>query len=342
MQPPEKILIIKPSSLGDVISAVPVLHGLRRSFPNAHITWLISNTCADAIKYDSALNETILFNRRRLGAAWRNPGALADLLKFLKKLRNERFDFVIDLQGLLRSGFFAFISGAPVRIGFADAREGAKFFYTRSFIPTAAHVIDQNMELANSVGIDARPEDFYLSISPEATAFADDFCRRNSVSKGGFIICVPKTRWPTKTYPPRHWHTVVEELSRQMPVALLGAPGEEEFCREVSDGAGDKIINLSGKTSVQQMIVLMSRAACVICGDSAAQYIALAVDVPAIVLIGPTDPRRTGPYRRGQALLADVPCQGCLKTKCSHITCMQMIEPKEVIAAVERIIKKCL
>ncbi len=380
---PRRVLIIKPSSLGDVVTAMPVLRGIRRTFPEAQVSWLVARSCTDLIGHDSALNEVILFDRRHLGKAWRSPRAAWDLLALLRQLRRGEFDWVIDLQGLLRSALFAAFTRAPVRCGFADAREGAAMFYSHAVKVQAQHTVERNLELAAYLGIDARPEDFTLEVSPEGKEFAQKFLRDHNVREKEFIVCVPPTRWPTKLYPVRHWRTVVGALASRRPVVLMGAPGDRELCEAilcstgilpvsspVASAAGGpsavsspsnpakalaglsevtgltlpRIFNLAGQTSVAQMVALIAASGGVICSDSAAKFIAPAVGVNAIALLGPTRVEATGPYVPGphvqaESVIAPVACQGCLQRRCQHCVCMELIDPKRVIDATQRLFR---
>jgi len=335
---PKRVLIIKPSALGDVVTALPVLRGLRRGLPQARIAWMLSEACAPLVRHDGDLDEVILFERNRLGRAWRSPSATATLVRFLLRLRRGRFDWVIDLQGLLRSGLFTAATTAPLRAGFADAREGAWAFYTVRVRPQRPHTVDRNLALIRRLGVDATGRDMRLEVSVAGRDFADAFCSHRRIEPGGFLVCAPTTRWPTKLYPVRHWRTVVSRLSRRLPVVLIGASGDRAVCREVSEGIGPGVIDLTGETAVDEMVGLIAASAGVICCDSAAKFIAPAVDVDCVTLIGPTRLERTGPRPGGRAILADVPCQGCLKRRCRHITCMQTIDPAEVISAAEKML----
>ena len=330
---PRRVLIIKPSSLGDVVGALPVLHGLRRTFPRAHLAWLLSTACAPLLADERDLDEIILFDRTPLGRSWRSPSAARGLLALLRALKAGRFDWVIDLQGLLRSGLFAAATGAALRAGFGEAREGAAAFYTRRIHVSARHTVDRNIELARALGADARPEDMTLAVGADARRFAETICRRHRLSGGDFLVCVPPTRWPTKLYPVRHWQTVAGKLSRKAPLVLLGAPADRELCARNAKGAGPAVIDLSGRTSLTQMAAVIAASAGVICSDSAAKFIAPAVGVEAITLIGPTRIELTGPYLRGQAVVADVPCRGCLRRRCRHVSCMQLLDPARVVRA---------
>ncbi len=340
LAPPRKVLIIKPSALGDVVTALPVLRGLRRTFGGARVSWLLSTTCAPLLEDDGDLDEVVPFDRRRLGAAWRSPAAAKLLAGFLRRLSRGGFDWVIDLQGLFRSGFFAFTTGAAVRAGFADAREGAWVFYTHRHRPAERHTVDRNIALARRLGIDARREDMTLPLAGAGREFAERFRRRSGAGGGGFLVFVPPTRWATKRYPVRHWRAVAAGLARRMPLALLGTQSDRALCARIADAAGRDAFNLAGETTLPQMVGLIASSACVVCSDSAAQHIAQAVGVDVVTLIGPTRPERTGPLIRGRSIVADVPCRGCLKRKCRHVTCMQSIAPETVVSVVERLLEE--
>src|SRR5262245_56516541 len=165
----KRILIIKPSSPGDIIHALPVLHGLRGRFPAAHLAWLVATPFADLIAAEPALNEVIPFDRKRYGRVCRSVSVSADFLGFVRDRRAREFELAIDLQGLFRSGFFAFASGAGVRIGVAGAREMAWMFYTHRIPPTLGerHAADRNYGLAGLLGFGDTPMQFGLAITAE-------------------------------------------------------------------------------------------------------------------------------------------------------------------------------
>ncbi len=340
-EPPKRVLIVKPSSLGDVVTALPVLRGLRRTHPDAHIAWLISTTCSDILKNDPDIDELIYFERKKLGKCWRSPQAFAALLNFKRQLKRGCFDWVIDLQGLARSGIFTSWTKAPLRAGFAGVREGADRFYNRRIEVQAKHTVDRNIELARSLGIDAQPEDMTLSVPPAAEEFVKNFQQTHGLACRDYLICVPPTRWKTKLYPVRYWQRVIADISARLPIVLLGspAPDEMQLCNKVAKGLGQEVINAAGQTGLAEMVALIAGSRGVICCDSAAKFIAPAVGVDAITLIGPTKVELTGPYLKGKALIGDVACQGCLKKKCSHVTCMQAISPNDVIAAALEMLK---
>ncbi|MBN1554915.1 MAG: glycosyltransferase family 9 protein, partial [Phycisphaerae bacterium] len=278
--PPHRVLIVKPSALGDVVSAIPILRGLRRTHPETYIAWLVSTTCAPLLDGDPDLNEVILFDRKKMGHCWRSPEAMGSLFDFRKLLRESNFDWAIDAQGLLRSGVFTKWTQAEVRAGFADAREGASLFYNRRVRIVAEHTVDRNILLARSLGIDARPEDLRLTVRPSGTLFAESILNLLGVSAGGVLVFVPPTRWETKLYPVKHWRSVAREAVKRMPVVLIGSPDESErkLCAEIAEGI-EGVTNLAGKTTIPQMVGMIAASAGVVCCDSAAKFIAPAVGV---------------------------------------------------------------
>ncbi len=329
---PRRILIIKPSSLGDVVTAVPVLRALRRAFPDAHLSWLLSTSCVPLMEGDPDLDEIIPFDRGGMGAWWYWLPATKKLLALRRSLRDGQFDWTIDLQGLLRSGLFTRMTRATLRAGFANAREGATRFYNRSIDVAATHTIERNVELICALGVEASTKDMTLEPTDRGRAYAEQVCGELGCAAGEYVVCVPPTRWATKRYPVRHWRRVVAALTADRPVVLLGAPGDEAYCGAACEGI-DRAVSLAGRTDIPQMVGVIAASAGVVCSDSAAMFIAPAVGVGVVVLVGPTRVERTGPVGSGRALVADVPCQGCLRKRCRHITCMELIDPAAVVAA---------
>lgn len=338
--PPEKVLIIKPSALGDVVTAMPVLRALKRTFPAAHVSWLVSTACSPLLECDADLDEIVPFQRRRLGRAWHSADAARALMDLLRRLRRARYDWVIDMQGLFRSGFFARVTGAAVRAGFATAREGAWLFYTHRLRPGCVHTVDRNIELAAMLGLDARREDMTLSVAAEGRSFAGGFRSRPEVADKPLVALVPSTRWRTKMYPPRHWRALAGLLGGSAAVAVLGVREDAALCESIAAAGGPAAFNLAGLTSIPEMVGLIAAADGVVCCDSAAMHIAQAVGTEVVALIGPTRPERTGPLLEGQYIAASVPCQGCLRRKCGHVTCMQEIDPRAAARRVEQVLSE--
>ncbi len=340
--PPRRVLLIKPSALGDVMTALPVLHALRRAFPEAHIAWVIKDALAEAIAHEPDLDEVIEFRRKAIGRAWRSLAGVGELRALKRRLRESRFDWAIDLQGLFRSGWLARATRAPLRIGFADAREGAGVFYTKTVdAPMAStHTVDRNLALCRALGVEVGEVDMRLTVSEAGRAFAAAFQAQRSLQPGRYLVVNAPTTWATKRLPVRTWRKVVAELAGETPIVLTGTPADVDLCERIGDDAPGEVHVAAGLTGIAEYIALIASSAGVVGCDSAAKFIAEAAGVGSVTLIGPTQADRTGPWRRGEVVLAPVPCQGCLKKRCSHVTCMEMIGPDAVLAAVREMLER--
>jgi lipopolysaccharide heptosyltransferase I len=365
----ERILIIKPSSLGDVIHALPVLRGLRRRFPAASIDWLIGSAFAPLLADHPDLTEIVLFDRRRLGRMGVSPRIASEFVAFLRDLRARRYDLVIDLQGLFRSGFITRATGSPVRIGFRNAREGARLFYThRIDTPTGdIHAVDKNYLVAGILGFADVPISFDLPISVAAEAEADALLGVTSPPprggpRGGedvrsrassfpsaiagaqsTIVFAPGARWETKRWLPERFAQLIDELASDGAAetyrcVLVGGREDQELCADISRRCLRAPLNLCGRTSLPGLVAIIARADLVICHDSGASHIAAALNRPLVCITGPTNPRRTGPYgRQHDVLRLDLECSPCYFRRLSqcphHHRCMQDLDVAKVVAA---------
>jgi len=339
-----RILIIKPSSFGDVIHALPVLNGLRQRYPQAHISWLVANSCAGLLENHPALNEIIRFDRKRFGRLGRSVRVSLDFLAFIRELRARAFDLVIDLQGLFRSGFLTAASQAPVRLGFSSARELAPLFYThRVAAPNRdIHAVDRNYLVAKSLGFDDLPIRFDLPVQDSARASVRRLLAAAGWAPGEkYILMGPGTRWETKIWPAKYFAELARRIASESSyrVVLIGMDTEVEIARQVAENAGERVINLAGKTNLAELIALIEGAVMVVMHDSGPMHLATALDKPMVAIYGPTSPLRTGPYHRGEAVARlDLECSPCYLKKLSECPyehrCMRELAPAEVMRKV--------
>lgn len=339
-----RILLIKPSSPGDIIHALPVLYGLRRRYPNAHVAWLVASPFINLIEREPALSEVISFDRRRFGRVGRSLSVTGEFAGFVQSLRDRAFDLVLDLQGLFRSGFLAMASGAPVRIGFADAREFAWMFYTHAIAVDSLdrHAADRNFGVASLLGFSDAPLTFGIAVSDADRATAQRLLDECSIGPDdGYAVLVPGTRWETKCWPPDRFGLLAIELKQRhgLPSVLVGGASDVNLggmAAVVSQGAAH---HLCGRTSLRELAALIERAAIVVTADSTPMHLAAALDRPLVALFGPTNPARTGPYgRSADVLRIDLKCSPCYLKKLSQCrfdhACMQQLEVEHVADAV--------
>jgi heptosyltransferase-1 len=309
-----RILIIKPSSLGDVVHALPTVNLIRRKFPDAHITWLINDSLVSLLQHSPVIDELLPFERERFRSLWQLPR----FSKFLSMLREKRFDVVVDLQGLLRSGLMSWGTHAPRRIGLSDAREGALFFYNEIVQVPRTHAVERYLRAAQHLKCDSGPIEFPLGVSSE-------------IKREGLIGVNPSARWTTKLWGNDKFAELVRRLPRER-VVLTGSTGEREEVGKIAQGCR----NLAGETDLFQLAELYRRCAVVITNDSGPMHVAAAVGTPVVGIFGPTDPLLTGPYGKEHVVLrADIPCSPCLKDHCTnkiHMECMKLITVDQVLA----------
>ncbi len=314
-----RILLIKPSSPGDIIHALPVLHGLRKRYPSAHLAWLVATPFADLISADPALNEVVPFDRKRYGFLGRSIRVTGEFLAFLKQLRARDFDLVIDLQGLFRSGFLTKASGAATRIGFADAREMAWMFYSECIpkMPKDTHAADKNYAVAAMLGFGREPMDFTVHLTDDDRRIAGELLG----STPPFVALIPGTRWETKCWPAERFGKVAAALhqSHGMKSILIGGKDDIPAAERAVQSSNNSAANLCGKTTLRQAAALIERAALVVTADSTPMHLAAAFNRPLVALFGPTNPARTGPYgRMNDVLRLDLACSPCYYKKLSQ------------------------
>jgi lipopolysaccharide heptosyltransferase I len=338
-----RILIIKPSSLGDIVQALPVLTSLREAHPKAYIAWLVATVFADLLEGHPRLDRVVTFDRKRYGSIGKSFGATADFLAFVEGLRHEKFTAVIDLQGLFRSGFLAAATGAPSRVGFAAARELAPMFYTLS-VPMPRkemHAVDRYMALARHIGLlDPKAKD-HLPVSAEARETVRQCLHAEGLGSGEAVVVVsPHARWTTKQWPPERFAEVIRRLHEQSGAraVLVGSGAAAPIARQIIEAAASaRPIDLVDRTTLKEMVALVSEARAMVTNDSGPMHVAAAVGTPVVAIFGPTSAERTGPYGHGHRVLAgETPCRPCFRRECLYssgpeaLACLARVTAEEV------------
>lgn len=322
--------------------ALPVLAAVRRAWPLAHVAWLIGSGFQSLLAGHSMIDELIPFDRRHFARVWYSPRVMADFYRFARDLRRRRFELVLDLQGLVRSGLFAWLTGARRRLGPADAREFAWIFYTqRVRWPADAHAVDKLLAVLPAIGISTARADFPLEVrDSERAAAGKALATQTQEAVPEYIVLLPGARWGSKRWPVAH--TV--ELLRRLHAAgaprcvLAGAPDERALAAAITAEAPSRwLIDLVGRTDLRVLTALIAGARLVISQDSGPMHIAAALGVPTVSLFGPTNPRRTGPYSPAAEVLQHrLPCMPCYRRTCplGHHDCMGKLTPDVVARAV--------
>lgn len=303
----DRILIIRPSALGDVARTVPALVSLRRAYPKAAIDWLVDAGFEPAIERHPDLSAAITFPKKTIKTAMKRGNA-GPLREFVRGLRARRYDAVFDLQGLARSGMVAMATGAPKRYGLREAREFAWLAYThRGSAGIEMHTVERMLAVVAAAG--AEPvRDMRLYSSEEARGWRDGVAGLGPAG-GPYAVLAPTSRWPAKQWPAERFAAVAEWLlGRGLTVVFVGAGGEEPqvgpvvaLCERET-----RAKNLIGRTSVAQLMALIEGAAVVVANDSAALHIAVGFSRPIVALFGPTRVNRVGPFGRDADVIQHV------------------------------------
>lgn len=332
----KRILIIKPSSLGDIIHGLPILKAFRDKWPEAKISWLIKDIYTGIFDGNTYIDELILFKKNSLTTA---------IMAFRKRLREGRFNIAVDMQGLFRSGLIAYLSGAIVRVGFRDARELAPLFYTHKVdAPRNLHAVDRNLKLAASLGCEIQEIKFPLKVSQEALNEVSEFLKKNQLNtRYPLVTLVPGGRWEKKRWPAHSFSRLGDLLSQELNASILFIGNNEEK-RLINDIR--RAMKISSTEAIdfplQKLTALLSRSDVVVTNDSGPIHIAAATGTPVVALFGPTDPGRTGPYTKKHLIIRkDMECIPCFRKRCIYdsFVCMESITPEEVLEGVKRILK---
>ena len=328
-----RILIIKPSSMGDIVHALPTLAALRARFPHAHIAWLVKRQWAGLLERTEGLDRV-----------WPVESGVRGWLSEVPRLRAAGFDLAVDLQGLFRSGAIAWLAGCPTRIGFANAREGGPFFYThRVPVPTLdMHAVNRYLLVATSLGASAKgaPEFRLRPLPADRQEVAGLLSRQGLTAGVPWIAVNVSARWPTKRWPPEFFATTADQLQQERVgrVALIAGPDDRAAAQAVKGLMRTVPMDLTGATAPGLLPALLESAVLLLTNDSGPMHVAAAVGTPVVAFFGPTSPLRTGPYsNEHRVLTSGVPCSPCFSRTCRNevpLECLWSISPDKAVEAV--------
>ncbi len=306
----KKILIIKPSSLGDIVMALPALSALRQSFPDAEISWFIRPEFAPLIKNHPDLSEVIIFDRRFLGKAWYNPRAFAALVSLIRRLNRSKFDIVLDLQGLFRTASLAWLSGCRKRLGMANARELAHIFYNLKVEQTedCIHLVDYYLKIVREAGASKTDVQFLLPVDSAAAGWVKKLLKSEGID-GSYAVFVPGSAHADKCWPVERFAALADRVSKQfgLSIAAAGTASEKDVVEELKNKASVPVANLAGATSISELVALLKATRLVVSNDTGPGHIAAALGVPVVLLFGRSNPARVHPYNRPQCAVAIEP-----------------------------------
>lgn len=326
-----KILIIKPSSLGDIIHSLPLLNRIRKSFEGCSIHWVIDRSFREILEGHPMIDRLWVINKDEWKDINKLGVTLNNLKKLFKDLKAERYDLVIDLQGLLRSGIIARATGSRCRIGFCEAREGATVFYTHTVKGGRnIHAVDRYLKVADFLGL--KRDDIQFPFPPLPNPQIDGM---PDILKKDYAVIAPGARWPTKMWPPERFGRLASMLP--LITVIVGSPSERPLAEEVVRSSQGKAVSLVGKTGLKELASVIGRAKFMLCNDSGPMHIAAAMGIPVFAIFGPTDPLKTGPYGEGHTIIRnDVSCSPCRRRRCNDWRCMIDLKAETVYEIIKK------
>ena len=345
-----RVLIVKLSSIGDVVHTLPAAALLRRALPDARIAWVVERRAGAILKDSPVIDELIEFDSR----AWRNKlfhnSGIGEARRRLSELRKAtgsdaagRADIALDFQGLIKSGLLAFASRAERRIGFEtdELREKPCRVFLTEQVETSRlkHVIEKNLAVAGAA-LNGSPNqhsescpspsayEFPIALSAEDDVYAASVIEKQSKNLGAeFAILNPGGGWPTKLWPSERYGELADWLWSDCGLrsVVTFGPGEEALAHNVAAGARSGEARAIPST-IKQYVALARRAALFVGGDTGPLHLAAASGTPIVGLYGPTSPERNGPFdNRDITVGRDLWCRAdCHRRSCWHWECMDI------------------
>jgi 3-deoxy-D-manno-octulosonic-acid transferase len=343
-----KILIVRLSAIGDVIHALPVAFAIKEKFPNAELNWLAEDRVVGLISLNPYVDKIIVMPRKQWQEiAKKNKWqALKAVVSFLKGLRNYNFDLVLDLHGFFKSALPVGMTKAPLRYGNAGAAEGSILFYNRKIkIPSQlTHKIDRYLYMTKAaLGVSNEQVRFAIEPSSSDKVKVTKLLEEYSLRDRKFVVINPYTTWKTKDWIVERYRELAGRIKKELDyeAVFTGDPGNRKGIDTILETSSVPVSNLAGLTNLGELAELYKRAELFIGGDTGPMHLAVAVGLPVVVIMGPTDPKIYGPYGNRNIVVRDdhSACLGCWKRKCPHNQeCMNNVSVEQVFVAVQKIL----
>ncbi len=311
--PGPRILVVRLSSMGDVLHTLPSAASLKHSLPHSRLTWVVNPRWRPLLEGNPFIDEIVDFDRR----------SLRSILETRRKLRAGRFDIAVDFQGLIQSALVAAAARPEKIYGFHSSQlkeKPAALFYSATADGKPAHVVDKNLELASAAGASSFVVQFPLPVGkPEG-----------ELPKGGFVLTSPLAGWPSKQWPAHNFAELARRLRAETSLELVlnGAPESAEALHQI-EGVR---VHLSG---IQGLIHATRQATAVVGVDSGPLHLAAALSKPGVAIFGPTDPARNGPYGGSITTLRDPGAETSYRRDREIAASMRAVTVDQVLAALK-------
>lgn len=319
-----RILIVKPSALGDIVHSMPFLYAVKKRFPWARIDWVVAHGLHTFLEGHPMINRLWVIKKDQWKKLSRLRLTLSEINDLRQGLAAQHYDVCIDLSGLFRSGVISGFSKAPVRLGFKQSDEGSPFFYTHKIHGSMKiHAIDRYLKIAEFMGccVDKVKYPFapHNRFPEIMKALPDQYV----------IIC------PSAGKPANRWHASKFGALASMlglPALVIASASESDIATKVVNASKGNAVSIAGKTGLKDLLPVIGKAKYFICNDTGPMHIAAALNVPVFAIFGPANPVRTGPYGDIHTVIQkDLDCSPCYAhTPCSNYRCMEELSVAKV------------
>lgn len=341
---PESVLIIKMSSFGDIVCALPTLRALRRSRPSPRIGWVVDERFRELVEQDPDIDEVFAVDLRLIKSAARSPrrfrDACAQIACLRARLRAARFAVSLDLQGLLKSGVVSRLAGCPRNVQMAadHLRRLQLLFPGERCVEGGLHAVDRMLPLAAACGADIATPTFGFHIPPAARDHAAELLAGISSNGSPIVALNPTASARHRVWPPERYAELLRRIHRELGVCgiVLGGPADVETSHTIVAQSGVPALTTAGKTGYLQLAAVLDSCDVLVSSDTGPQHLAAALGKPVVALFGPSVPERTGPYGEGHTIIHhQLPCYPCYShPTCRDSACMRAITVDEVLQAV--------
>jgi ADP-heptose:LPS heptosyltransferase len=349
----KRILIVKPSSLGDIVHTLPLAHAIKRCFPSCYVGWIVQKTFRAILESDPAVDEIIPISipstSEPTAGIWsvvRATGAtLATLRSLRTRFKDRPYDVVLDLHASFRSGLLGLANPNGLRIGFADAKELNTLFQHRKIDPgsEAVHAVDKNVAFAQYLGCIPDTADFKIISNSAAGQSVNAFLTEAGISRiSRLVYANPAARWATKYWNINAWAELADLLIERTGASVIfaGSPDDLPHIQQITARMKQMPLVAAGKLNLAESVALMELCSVYVGVDSGPMHIAAFAGIPVVALFGPTDPSKVGPYGPGHKVIQNsgVHCLACRKHKCDDRRCLDEITAAHVFDETIRLV----